>query len=140
MTAQNALRSFGVGAATGLRTMTGPAFAFADRSGNWNWLLRTAAAGEYIVDKLPNTPARTMPIGLAARAVAAGLAGASVAGKDDRLLGAACGVAGAILAAYLGVAYRQAAANRKVPPVAAALAEDGLAMALAWSVAPHKRG
>jgi uncharacterized membrane protein len=140
MTAQNALRAFGIGAATGLRTMTGPAFAFADRSGNWNWLLRAAAAGEYVADKLPNTPPRTRPLGLTARAVAAGLAGASIAGKDDRLLGATYAIAAAMLSAYLGVAYRQACANRKVPPIPAALAEDGLAMALAWSVSPHKRG
>ena len=139
MNAQNALRSFGVGAATGLRTMTGPAFAFSDRSGNWNWFFRAAAVGEYVADKLPNTPARTMPIGLAARAVAAAFAGGSVAGKDDRLLGAACGVAGAMLTAYLGIAYRRACADRKIPAVAAALAEDGFAIALAWSMVPHKR-
>jgi uncharacterized membrane protein len=139
MMAQNVLRSFGIGAATGLRTMTGPAFAFADRSGNWNWLFRAAAAGEYIVDKLPNTPPRTMPFGLAARAVAAGLSGAAVAGRDDRLLGAVCGIAAALPTAFLGAAYRQASAKRNVPPLAAALAEDALAIALAWSVTPHKR-
>ena len=139
MTANNALRSFGVGAATGLRTMTGPAFAFAGTSGKWNWLFRAAALGEYVVDKLPGTPARTRPFGLAARAIAAGLAGASVAGEDERLLGAACGIAGAMATAYLGVAYRQACEERKLPPIASALAEDGLAMALAWSVVPHKR-
>jgi uncharacterized membrane protein len=140
MNANVALRSFGVGASTGLRTMTGPAFAFAGISGKWNWLFRAAALGEYIVDKLPSTPARTMPIGLAARAVAAGLAGASVAGEDERLLGAAFGIAGAMATAYLGVAYRKVCADRKLPPVASALAEDGIAMALAWSVVPHKRG
>jgi uncharacterized membrane protein len=139
MNALTVWRSFGIGAATGLRTMTGPAFAISDRGGNWNWLVRAAAVGEYVVDKLPNTPARTQPIGLAARAVAAGLAGASVAGEDDRLLGAACGIAGAMLAAHLGVAYRRACAQRNFPPVASALAEDGFAMLLAWSVVSRKR-
>lgn len=139
MTANGALRSFGVGAATGLRTMTGPAFAFADRGGHWNWLFRAAAAGEYIVDKLPSTPARTQPFGLAARAIAASLAGASVAGRDERLLGAVCGITGAMLTAYLGTAYRRQCAERNLPPIATALAEDGLAMALAWSVVPHRR-
>jgi uncharacterized membrane protein len=138
MTAQPLLRSLGVGAATGLRTMTGPAFAFAATSGRWTWLLRAAALGEYIVDKLPATPPRTQPLGLAARAVAAALAGASVAGKDERFPGATCGIASAIASAYAGVAYRNWCAARKLPPIAAALLEDGLAIALAWSSVPHK--
>ena len=117
MTASNAFRAFGIGAATGLRSMTGPAFAFADRAGNWNWALRATAVAEYVVDKLPNTPSRTQPAGLAVRAIAA-----------------------AIAAAYLGAAYRQACAKRDLPPLAAALAEDGLAIALAWSAVPHKHG
>jgi uncharacterized membrane protein len=139
VTSQNALRAFGVGAATGLRTMTGPAFAFASVSGKWNWLLRAAALGEYIVDKLPSTPARTQPIGLAARAIAAIVAGASI-DPDERVLGATCAVAGAITTAYLGTAYRYACAERKLSPIASALAEDALAIALAWSVIPQKRG
>jgi uncharacterized membrane protein len=139
MNARVALRALGVGAATGLRTMTGPAFAFSAIGGNWNWVLRAAALGEYVVDKLPNTPARTQPFGLAARALAAGLAGASF-DPDERLLGAACAIGGAFATAYLGVAYRHACAERKIPAIAAALAEDGLAIALAWSVAPRKAG
>jgi uncharacterized membrane protein len=139
MTQANAVRALGVGAATGLRTMTGPAFAFSSRAGNWNWLFRAAAVGEYVADKLPNTPARTQPLGLAARALAAGLAGASL-DPDDRLLGAACAIGGAMATAYLGVAYREACAARNLPPIASALAEDGLAIALAWSAVPHTDG
>jgi uncharacterized membrane protein len=139
MNARFALRAFGVGAATGLRTMTGPAFAFSANSGNWNWRFRAAALGEYVADKLPNTPARTQPLGLAARAIAAGLAGASL-DPDDRLLGAAVAIGGAMATAYLGVAYRKVCAERKLPPVAVALAEDAFAAALAWSVVPRKAG
>jgi uncharacterized membrane protein len=139
MNANAVWRSFGVGAATGLRTMTGPAFAFAGTSGQWNWLFRAAALGEYIVDKLPSTPARTQPLGLAARAVAAGFAGAAVAGEDERFAGAACGIAGAMIAAYLGTAYRAACKERKLPAVPSALAEDAVAAALAWSSTPRKR-
>jgi uncharacterized membrane protein len=139
MTSQNALRAFGVGAATGLRTMTGPAFAFASVSGNWNWLFRAAALGEYVVDKLPSTPARTQPIGLAARAVAAAFAGATI-DPDDRVLGATCAIAGAMTTAFLGTAYRSACKERKLPSIPTALAEDALAMALAWSVRPRKAG
>jgi hypothetical protein len=106
MNARFALRAFGVGAATGLRTMTGPAFAFSANSGNWNWLFRAAALGEYVADKLPNTVA----------------------------------IGGAMATAYLGVAYRKVCAERKLPPVAVALAEDAFAAALAWSVVPRKAG
>jgi uncharacterized membrane protein len=137
MTSQPLLRSLGVGAATGLRTMTGPAFAFNAASGRWTWLLRAAALGEYVVDKLPATPARTQPIGLAARAVAAAFAGASVAGEDERLLGATCSIAAAMASAYAGVAYRQWCAARHFSPLVSALAEDGFAMALAWTAVPR---
>jgi uncharacterized membrane protein len=139
VTASNAFRAFGIGAATGLRSMTGPAFAFADRAGNWNWALRATAVAEYVVDKLPNTPSRTQPAGLAVRAIAAGCSGASL-DPHERPAGAACAIAAAIAAAYLGAAYRQACAKRDLPPLAAALAEDGLAIALAWSAVPHKHG
>jgi uncharacterized membrane protein len=139
MTARTALRAFGAGAATGLRTMTGPAFVFSSNAGNWNWLLRAAALGEYIVDKLPNTPARTQPLGLAARALSAGLTGASIA-PDERLLGAVCAIGAAMSTAFLGAAYRHACAERRFPPIASALAEDALAIGLAWSVAARKAG
>jgi uncharacterized membrane protein len=138
MTTQRFVRSIGVGAATGLRTMTGPAFAFAATSGRWAWLLCAAAVGEYIVDKLPATPARTQPLGLAGRAVSAAFSGASVAGEDERLLGATSAVAAAMASAYAGVAYRHWCAARKFPPIASALVEDSLAIALAWSSVPRK--
>jgi uncharacterized membrane protein len=137
MTAQSALRSVGIGAATGLRTMTGPASAFSATSGNWRWLLRAAALGEYVVDKLPSTPSRTQPFGLAARAVAGGLAGASVA-PEARRTGAVLGIAGAMAAAYLGAAYRRETARRNFPPIPSALFEDAVAIALARYVVPHK--
>jgi len=127
---KDALRSLGIGAATGLRTMTGPAAAFAASSGNWRWLLRAAAVGEYVVDKLPSTPSRTQPFGLAARAIAGALSGAGVA-PESRYAGAALGVAGAIAAAYLGAAYRREAARRKLPDFACALLEDAAAITLA---------
>jgi uncharacterized membrane protein len=138
MAGSNAFRAFGIGAATGLRSMTGPAFAFADRAGNWNWALRAAAIGEYVVDKLPNTPSRTQPVGLAVRAVAAGFSGAAL-DPHERPAAAACAIAAAMAAAYLGAAYRQACAKRGLPPLAAALAEDGIAIALAWSAVNRKR-
>ncbi|HEY5349271.1 MAG TPA: hypothetical protein VIJ64_06055 [Candidatus Lustribacter sp.] len=139
MTAERLLRSFTVGAATGLRTTAGPASAFAARSGNWNWAFRIAALGELIADKLPSTPARTMPLGLAARAIAGGVAGASLAdAAGDRWIAAACAVSGAMLTAYAGVAYRRETAKRNMSPFIAALLEDGAAIALAWAAVPRR--
>ena len=119
--------------------MTGPAFIFAGRNGTLTWVLRAAALGEYIVDKLPGTPTRTQPVGLTARAIAAAFAGAAIANEGERTIGAVYAVAGALASAYLGVAYRNACAERNLPALPSALAEDALAMALAWSVRPRKR-
>jgi uncharacterized membrane protein len=133
MTAERIVRSFAVGAATGLRTMTGPATAFvARKNGTWNWPVLIGALGEYVVDKLPSTPPRTRPFGLAARAVAGALAAASLAGDDDeRLVCAACGIAGAMAFAFAGRAYRAEAAKHHVPNVIAGLLEDATAIAVA---------
>ena len=134
MQAALVLRSLAIGAATGLRTMAGPAAAA--RGTRWARVLPLLALGELIVDKLPATPARTIPAGLAARAIGGALAGGAVAkaGGGSRALGVAVGVAGAIGAAYAGAAYRRAA-TRYVPALIAALIEDGLAIALARAVA-----
>ncbi len=114
--------------------MVGPAAA-ARRTG-WSRVLPLLALGELIVDKLPQTPARTMPPGLAVRAIGGALAGGSIAkaGGGNRAIGILAGLAGALGASYAGAAYRKAA-SRYVPPLVAALAEDGLAILLARSVA-----
>jgi uncharacterized membrane protein len=128
------IRSFAIGAATGLRTMSGPA-AVAGRAG-WGRVLPLLALGELIVDKLPQTPLRTMPAGLAARAIAGAFAGRAVAvaaGKNG-VAGTVAGVAGAIAAAYAGAAYR-GAASRYVPPFLCALLEDGVSIVVARAAA-----
>jgi uncharacterized membrane protein len=133
MTFELSLRCLAVGAATGLRTMTGPATAFAVRkNGNWNWPVLIGALGEYVVDVLPSTPSRTRPAGLLARAIAASLAAGSLAGDDEeRLTCAAYGIAGAMTAAFAGRAYRAEAAKLHVPNILAGLLEDGVAIAVA---------
>ena len=128
------IRSFAIGAATGMRSMTGPA-AVAGGSG-WGRILPFLALGEYVVDKLPQVPARTILPALAVRAIGGGLAGRSVAaaGKANLLLGTVAGVAGAIGGSYAGTAYRSYAA-RYMPPIVAALIEDGLAIVIARTAA-----
>ena len=91
-----------------------------------------AALGELVVDKLPSTPARTQARGLVPRI---GLGGLS-AGLLARNAGAptavsvAVGAGAATGAAFAGMAVRGALAER-LPPLAAALVEDLVAVMLA---------
>jgi uncharacterized membrane protein len=125
-----AARTFGIGFATGLRSMTGPAATF--RQGGWGTVLAVAAAGEYIADKLPGVPPRTTPPALAIRIAGGGAAAAAIgrAAGANVLLCALAGAAGAVTAAYAGVAYR-ARITGPVPSFVAALVEDGVAIAIA---------
>jgi uncharacterized membrane protein len=133
MTTTRALRSLGIGAATGMRTMAGPRAAFRGRT--WGGIAVALSIGEMIVDKLPQTPARTLPIGLIARGVSAGISAAALTEESgDRPLAAILGAGAAIGMAYAGVAYR-AAASRYLPPFACAALEDAAAVALAAAAA-----
>jgi uncharacterized membrane protein len=62
------------------------------------------AITELMVDKLPNTPNRTAPVGLIARIVTGGLTGAcvSLGGGRSALAGAGLGVAGGIVGCFGG--------------------------------------
>jgi uncharacterized membrane protein len=133
MTTTLALRAIGIGAATGMRTMAGPRAAFHGRT--WGGIAVALSIGEMIVDKLPQTPSRTMPVGLIARGVSAGVSAAALAkAGSDRALAAVLGAGAAIGMAYAGVAYR-AAASRYVPAFACAAFEDAAAVALAAAAA-----
>jgi uncharacterized membrane protein len=127
-------RSFAIGAATGLRSMTGPA-AVAGSAG-WGRILPLLALGELVVDKLPAVPARTIPPALAVRAIAGALAGRalSAAGGGNLIAGTVAGAVGAVAGSYAGTAYRDFA-GRHMPPMLAALLEDGAAIALARAAA-----
>jgi len=128
------IRSFAIGAATGLRTMSGPT-AVGMKTG-WGRILPFLAVGEMIADKLPSTPSRTIPAALVARMAGGALAGRSVAAAGGRnlIVGTLAGIVGAAGAAYAGEAYRRLA-SRYVPAFVAALLEDGVAIAVARSAA-----
>ena len=114
-----------LGVSAGLRSFTPLAtaawFARAGKlpvDGTWaSWikhpaavgLLTAAAAGEYIGDKLPNTPNRTAPLGLAGRLALGGLVGAIVATALRRPIagGVAMGVVGAAAGTYGGFYLRK---------------------------------
>lgn len=91
------------------------------------------AIGELIADKLPMTPSRKEPPAFAARIISGCVTGATVGSANQMLLvGAICGLVGAVAGTLGGAAMRAklaAAFHRDLP---AALLEDvvGLATAL----------
>lgn len=113
-----------LGVSTGLRSFTPLAvaawFARADKlhvEGTWaEWighpvavgLFTAGALGEYIGDKLPNTPSRTSPVPLFGRLMLGALVGAIVATAVRRSIGRglAMGVLGAAAGSYGGYSLR----------------------------------
>lgn len=70
------------------------------------------AAAEMAGDKMKTAPDRIIPIGLATRSITAGYAGAALAPRDKRALGAAVAVGTALVASYVGWRLRCAAMHR----------------------------
>ncbi len=117
------LLSFLIGVFAGLRSLTPPAMvAWAVHLG---WLkldrplaligsipgvaiLSALAVAELIVDKLPNAPNRTSPLGLIVRILTGGIAGACVSsgGRQGAAIGAVLGVIGGIAGAFGGYQVR----------------------------------
>lgn len=141
--------SFGLGFVAGLRSMTAPAVvAWAAHIGWMNlsnsplafmgsrWavvLFTLAALGEYIVDLLPATPARTAAFPLTARMVTGSLTGASVAIAGGFLLwvGVLGGVLGAIAGAFGGYRARVGLVRAlHVPDAVIAIPEDVIAIGM----------
>jgi uncharacterized membrane protein len=70
------------------------------------------AIGEMAGDKQKTAPNRIVPIGLAARFVTSAIAGASLASRRQRWLGAAVGGVTAVVASYPGWRARMAVMSR----------------------------
>jgi uncharacterized membrane protein len=140
---------FGIGVVAGLRTMTAPAVvAWAAYLGWINlsgsrlafmssiWavaLISVGAVAEYVVDQLPNTPARTSARGLTARIVTGLLTGAcfGIAGGMSPWVAAAIGAVGAIVGAFAGYHARVGLVRGlRVPDIAVAIPEDLVAIGL----------
>jgi uncharacterized membrane protein len=95
-------------------------------------ILTLLAIAELVADKLPQTPSRTSPPGLAARFVAGGLTGACIAaaGSQGALLGAVLGASGGIVGCFAGYRARAVLVNSlATPDIYVALVEDLLAVA-----------
>lgn len=65
------------------------------------------AAAEMAGDKMKTAPDRTVPIGLAVRGITAAYAGAAIAPRNRRTLGAAIAVGAALASSYAGLAARK---------------------------------
>jgi uncharacterized membrane protein len=97
---------------------------------------------ELVLDKLPNTPARTAPVGLTARVIlggASGLARATGAGLSLSLpLAAVIGSTGAVAGAFSGYHVRSAAVLKAhLPGLTAAIAEDAITIAAGLLIVSH---
>jgi uncharacterized membrane protein len=146
---------FGIGVVAGLRTFTAPAVvAWAAYLGWINlsgsrlafmgsiWAVAVFTLGglaEFVVDLLPNTPARTDPRGLVARIVTGSLTGAclGVAGGASLWLGALIGAIGAVAGAFGGYHARAGLVRGlRVRDAAIAIPEDlaaiGLGVLMVW--------
>jgi uncharacterized membrane protein len=152
------LLSFLLGFVDGLRSMTAPAivcwaahfgwlhfagtkFAFIDHRSTLI-VFTLLAIVELVLDKLPNTPARTAAVGLTARIVlggASGLALTTGAGISVSLpLAGVIASIGAIAGAFAGYHIRHTVVLRAhLPDLVAAIAEDAITIAGGLLIVSH---
>jgi len=150
------LLSFLLGCVDGLRSLTAPAIVC--WAAHFGWLhfagtkfafiahrstltvFTLLAIVELVLDKLPNTPARTAPVGLIARIVlggASGLALATGAGISVSLAGVIASI-GAIAGAFGGYHIRRAVVLKThLPDLVVAIAEDAIVIAGGLLIVSH---
>jgi uncharacterized membrane protein len=136
-------RALGLGAISGLRSLSGPAFVSRAASHGHLDLKRTPIAflgsprlskvlilmelGELVGDKLPKAPGRTSLPPLLGRVVSGAVVGAAVFASEGRrtTTGMALGSTAAIAAAFAGERLRALAVEKTgLPDPVVALAED----------------
>ncbi len=130
------LHAFGVGAVAGSRSLA-PAAMLLGGGSNWSRAAKLLAAGELVGDKLPMTPSRMSRPALGVRALSGAFSGGAVAARrsGNRFFGMGCGLAGALLGSWLGYTLRaNLVKKRGLPDFPVALAEDALALGLAYVV------
>ena len=140
-------KALGLGAISGLRSMSGAAFVSraASRGGvaldgtrlaflgspRLSKALLVMALGESVGDKLPATPSRTALPPLLGRAASGGLVGAALFVSEGRraTTGAAIGSSAAVAAAFAGEGLRGLVVGKiGLPDPAVALAEDAIVL------------
>ena len=122
-----------IGIVAGLRSMIAPAAVAYARGSLWWVFFAALALGEIIGDKLPKSPARTIPASLVARCIAGGASAYFLVNTSSfALVATLCGVIGALIGAYGGYALRRALTRPgRLPDPIVAIAEDILTLALA---------
>jgi len=148
----NLLPAFGLGVVTGIRSMVGLAF-FSDHANGEHAkknpalqllkmpqaapILKTMAAGEVVMDKMPFMPNRTDAAPLLGRIAMGGLVGAAVS-KDKWVQGAAAGAVGAALSAYAIFHIRKALhEDRHIPNVVLGMVEDAIVLRMADAIVDY---
>ncbi len=112
----------------GARLMTKPLFAAGGV---------TMAAAEMAGDKMVTAPDRTVFLGLLARAITSGFAGATLAPPKRQVAGAALGIGAAIASSYVGRAARKHA-MRRWGQTATGFVEDAIVLSAANLIANAK--
>lgn len=97
------------------------------------------AIGEMVGDKKRTAPDRIVPVGLTARFVTSAIAGAALASRDRRWLGAAVGGSAALAASYPGWRARIAVIPR-FGQTATGLVEDAAVVTSACAIIYGLRG
>ena len=139
----SAPRALALGAISGLRSASGPAFVSrAAGSGDMDLsgtplaflgspllskALVVAALGEFVGDKLPSTPSRTALPTLLVRAASGGVVGAAAFASEHRsaTMGAVLGSSAAVAAAFAGEGLRVLVVGKTgLPDPVVAVAED----------------
>jgi uncharacterized membrane protein len=134
-----------IGIVAGLRTMTAPAVVawaaylnWLDPGSGWlswmshwitPWVFTLLALVEFVVDQLPSTPSRTVPMQFGARLLSGALTGATLGASGGTFVGGLlAGVVGAVIGTLGGSAMRGklAASFGRDPP--AAFLEDAVAL------------
>jgi uncharacterized membrane protein len=134
-----------IGIIAGLRTMTAPAvvawaahFGRLDLSGSWlaffgnvwaRWILTALALVELVVDQLPSTASRTVPVQFGARITTGALSGAAIgAAGGSWVSGLVAGIVGAVIGTLGGRAFRSRLAAAFGSDRPAAFVEDAVAI------------
>jgi uncharacterized membrane protein len=140
------------GVVAGLRTFTAPAvvawalhLGWLDQTASWlaffgnawaRWILTVLALVELVVDQLPATPSRTVPMQFAGRVISGALSGAAIGASAGHALGGAlAGLVGAVIGTLGGSKARARLAGAFHNDHPAALIEDALAIGGALLIA-----
>jgi uncharacterized membrane protein len=134
-----------IGVIAGLRTFTAPAaVAWAaylgrlDLGGTWlaffgnvwvRWILTALALVELVVDQLPSTASRTVPVQFGARILTGALSGAAVGAPGGSWVGGlVAGIVGAVIGTLGGRAFRARLVAAFGSDRPAAFVEDAVAI------------